>query len=420
MKTYRKWLGIIFGLDLGLIAGLLFFQYKSQIPNQVWLVKGKEASFQFDIPASGKVYSQDEAKSIGEDTYPVINLREPFTMSGSEEGSYTMDVLLFGILPLKTVDVTVMDEAYAIPCGTPVGIYVQTEGVMVIDTGMVTDTEGQEVCPALNIVKSGDYITKVNGESVNNKKELIETINEQGEDSLVLTIVRNHEETQVKVSPVMTGQDEYKLGLWVRDDMQGIGTLTYIMGDSFGALGHSINDADTGEMVAVDKGSIYLAKVAGILKGKAGEPGEIEGMIQYDASYKLGTIEGNSEFGIYGEYAPESDLDLQSEALPIGLKQEVQTGTAYIRSSVSGEVKDYEIEIVSVDKSNKNASKSMEIRIVDPELITLTGGIVQGMSGTPIIQNGKLIGAVTHVFVQDSTRGYGTFVENMIEETKKS
>lgn len=220
----------------------------------------------------------------------------------------------------------------------------------------------------------------------------------------------------VEMTPVETADGDFKLGLWIRDDTQGIGTMTYISTNGeFGALGHGISDSDTGMLVQTSGGELYDTEIMGIEKGTFGKPGVMSGVIYYGNQSKLGAIEANTNEGIFGTVNEKFRNRVKSEAIPIGYRQDVKKGKAYVRSNVSGELKDYEIEIQKVDYSTARKSKDMIIKVTDPELLELTGGIVQGMSGSPIIQDGKLIGAVTHVFIQDSTRGYGIFIENMLE-----
>lgn len=307
-------------------------------------------------------------------------------------------------------------EKKVIPVGKTVGIYVNTKGILVIDTGEVTNLEGEKETPAKNKLMPGDYITKLNGEKMNTKKQLITCITDCGGETLVFEVVRNEKKTEVKIEPVETGVDTYKVGIWVRDDLQGLGTITYVEGDHFGALGHSINDTDTGELLKVSGGEIYEADIFGVEKGTAGNPGVIEGMIAYQTENVVGSIDGNRLYGIFGQITDKFKQSLQNEeAIPVASIDEVKKGKAYIQSYVSGKKELYEIDIVNVHK-NENGDKEMEIRVTDKRLISLTGGIIQGMSGSPVIQSGKLIGAVTHVFVEEPGEGYAIFVETMRKE----
>jgi stage IV sporulation protein B len=305
-----------------------------------------------------------------------------------------------------------------IPVGKTVGIYVNTKGILVIDTGEVTDMEGNQWTPAKNKLISGDYIRSLNGETIASKKELITKITECNGETLVFGIERNGQETEVAIEPVETEVNKYKVGIWVRDDLQGLGTITYVDGDCFGALGHSINDADTGELLQVSGGQVYEADIFGLEKGESGTPGVIEGVITYQTENVVGDIENNNIYGIFGTITKDfEDTLLEEEALEVAKISEVVPGKAYIQSYVSGEKALYEIEIKDIH-SNDKGDMEMEIKVTDDNLIALTGGIIQGMSGSPVIQNGKLVGAVTHVFVDDPTRGYAIFVEIMEHEAQ--
>ena len=304
---------------------------------------------------------------------------------------------------------------YAIPCGVPVGIYLRSNGVLVIGTGRIRCEDGEEAEPAYGLLQSGDYIEAINGEPLRDKEALINNLNRNGSQEVYLRVRRDGEEMEVRMNPVQAEDGNYKLGAWVRDDTQGIGTLTYVdTNGNFGALGHGISDSDTGEVVEIKEGDLYETEIMGIEKGSAGNPGVMAGVIYYGPGSKLGTIEANTKVGIFGKVNDRLRRSLQGEAVEIGYRQNVKKGQAWVRSDVSGEVRDYEIEIQRVDYNPIQENKSLVIRVVDEELLRLTGGIVQGMSGSPILQDGKLVGAVTHVFVQDSTRGYGIFVEDMM------
>ncbi len=268
--------------------------------------------------------------------------------------------------------------------------------------------------PAANLVKSGDYVKTVNDEIVENKEDLIAKINQCQGEPVILGVLREEEYIHLKVEPVETEENEYKLGIWVRDDLAGVGTLTFYNSQGYyGALGHPVSDMDTGLKVSLNEGILYEAEIAGITKGEKGDPGEISGVITYLDQYKLGTVEENSNVGIYGKLERTPQKDSGSRYFPITLKQNIEKGEATIISSVSGEQKEYTIRILELDYNSENIG--ILFQVTDAELLNLTGGVIQGMSGSPIIQNGAVIGAVTHVFVQDSSKGYGIFIENMLE-----
>ena len=309
----------------------------------------------------------------------------------------------------------VADEKTVIPCGLPVGIYVKTEGLLVLDTQTLSCTDGLNYEPAKNVVKEGDYIVSINGKAVGSKEEMQDIIENSSGEKLKLGIVREGKETTVMVSPVMTNDGTYKLGIWLRDDTQGLGTITYIDGTRFGALGHGINDYDTGQQMEIEGGSLYQARILSVKKGESGSPGELIGQVEYGADKYIGKIESNSEEGIYGTIDCDVRMLTDQSEMPIAHKKDVKKGKAYIRFVLDGKAKDYEIRIVKIDKSERNKKRGILFEIEDEELLGKTGGVVQGMSGSPIIQDGKLVGAVTHVLVNDPTKGYGIFIENMLK-----
>ena len=273
-----------------------------------------------------------------------------------------------------------------------------------------------EAAPAENILKAGDYILSVNGEKVAEKEDLQRLVQQNGAEKEILTINRNGESIEVGVTPVQNKNGTYMLGAWVRDDLAGIGTLTYYKEDgTYGALGHAVSDGDVGGRIQMREGYVYNAQIIGVKKGQKGNPGELSGMIRYQSADCLGTIEENTDIGIYGK------LDGNIAALPRGdyynicYKQDIKQGPATIICGFTGEKKEYAIEIESLDYSGREANKGILFRVTDEQLLDMTGGIVQGMSGSPILQDGKIIGAVTHVFVSDSSMGYGIFIENMVE-----
>lgn len=303
--------------------------------------------------------------------------------------------------------------------GMPVGIYMETDGVMVLSTESMKGVDGEEYEPAAGLVQSGDYIMAVNGEAVTGKAELLDAVEHLDSGNVVLTIQRGEETMDIRIRPVECGPDEYKLGIWVRDNVQGLGTITFVTGQSrFGALGHGIHDVDTNVLMSVDSGTLYKTSIQDILKGQSGNPGTMEGIIVYNNYNILGSIDKNTEAGIYGTVDRIDELFDEQIPIETASTDEIETGSATIRCFVDNELKEYEIQVTDIDRSESEINKGLVIQVTDPELLEKTGGIIQGMSGSPIIQNGKLIGAVTHVFVQDSTKGYGIFIENMLNQVK--
>lgn len=306
-------------------------------------------------------------------------------------------------------------EYMVCPSGEPVGIYVKTKGVMVIGVNAVQAEDGKEVSPCEGMLLPGDYIMRINGTMVNEKADMIKMIDQSNGDEILLRICRDNQYRNLRVTPVKKKDGSYAIGAWVKDDISGIGTLTYTVGDRFAALGHSINDNDTGLMFRVSDGALYDTAIVHIKKPEHNIPGRLEGVIDYTGRFIIGRVEENSAYGIHGYLTKRQQKKHENDMqVAIAHKAEVHVGKAYLLSSVSGESKKYEIKIVSVDVDNENG-RCMEFSVTDSDLLEITGGIVQGMSGTPILQDGKLIGAVTHVFVNDSTRGYGIFIDEMIQ-----
>lgn len=420
-SRYRRCLIWTFWISLLFTIGFSYYYMEQVVPDQINIVLDQEETLQFALPVRFTLQSGSKEVALGNGSnipsdQITITRNQEFSLYGSAEGSYSLDISVFGLLRLKEIQVDVVDRQYAIPCGAPVGIYLKSDGVMVIGTGQLTDQNGLTVEPAAGLLQSGDYIESINGVTLTTKEELAQEVSNLKDKEASLIIRRGDQEMEVSIRPVMTQEGDSKLGVWVRSDTQGIGTVTYLdLNGHFGALGHGISDTDTGDIIEIKNGELYDTEVIGVEKGSIGNPGVMSGVIYYGPGSRLGSISSNTEEGIFGTVNDRFLSQVTAEPLEIGYRQDVTRGQAYIRSDVSGETTDYEIQILRVDYSTNHTSKSLVIQVTDPRLLELTGGIVQGMSGSPIIQNGKLIGAVTHVFVQDSTKGYGIFVENMLK-----
>ena len=401
--SYRKLLIILFMLNLFAITVFYIKYCKSQLPNTIHIKKGEKISLCYNIPASATINNQK------------IKLNRTFIFQKCSSGQYEMKTSLFGAIPLKKIKVKVVDGQKVIPSGQVVGIYVETNGLLVIDTDGFTGENGVDHAPSKNKLYRGDYIKKIDVADVLSKKQFIEKINQSDGNSVTLTVSRRSKVLKIKIKPEFSKTDHmYKIGAWIRDNTQGIGTMTYIKKDSFGGLGHGIYDMDTGKLLKIKGGFLLTPQIYSIKKGKAGTPGEIVGSIEYKEENIIGSIKKNTEKGIYGTVS-----DTESKAYEIGYRQDVKKGKAYILSNLTGSMKKYEIRISKVVPSDTDVLKSMEIEVTDKRLLNLTNGIIQGMSGSPIIQDGKLIGAVTHVFVDDPTKGYAILMETMIYEMKK-
>ncbi len=436
-RTYRIFLYLVLAAAMIALTVTAYLTYWNKIPSTIKIRAGVEQELDFKVPVSGEIYRISEeaaapvssltgeeengakeqaAESIPDSVESIhVDFAHTVKFKANEIDTYQMDLKLFGILPYKNVDVEVIQDKMLIPSGIPIGIYVKTSGVLVVGIGEFENSDGKKVSPAKYALQKGDYILKVNGEEMENKKHFIRTVEESEGKDLVLTIKRNGEITDIMVTPDTNQNREWKMGIWVRDNAQGIGTLTYEDTDnSFGALGHGINDVDTSLLMNLEEGTLYRTEIVGITRGSNGSPGELTGYIEYDSENIIGEITENTTEGIFGICDEEVGQESSFEPIPIALKQEIVLGPAQIICSVTGEPEFYDVEIVEVNLERDNINRGIVVQVVDEKLLTLTGGIIQGMSGSPIIQNGKLVGAVTHVLVQDSTRGYGIFIEEML------
>lgn len=424
IKMYKNLIGIYLFL-------LCFFSYHSMldsIPNQIYLKKGENVEIECMVPVSVQVLSEDTEvlSDLSNTTYDsFVKRMEKIgkeTLADLEIGNHNAMCYLLGVLPVKEVNLSVVEEKELYASGRVVGIYGATQGVLVLGTSMIESVSGEKVEPAENLLFAGDYIVAINDKKVSRKEDLVKLIQESDTDSVVLSLWRNEELIRVAIHPVkaLTENDgeQNMLGIWVKDDMAGIGTLTYYSEDgAFGALGHGIGNGKTNDLLKISRGELYEANVLKIKKGERGVPGELQGVVYYGYEHRIGAVSSNSEIGIYGTLVPAfEELYKQTDTIyAIGYKQEIKTGKAILLSDASGEVASYEIRIDSLDYSPNDRNKGIRFVVEDEKLLSLTGGIVQGLSGSPIIQDGKIIGAVTHVLVNDPTRGYGIFIEEMLE-----
>jgi len=341
-----------------------------------------------------------------------------YTSTNCDSLNYgTIDYKLFNLFPVKSVNVYEVfdDKIYA--CGKTVGISLQSKGVVITGMNPILTQDGKVM--AGSNLQVGDVLCEIEGEPVNDAKAINVIINkaEYVGKELVVKAKRNSENYYTTIKPIKDIQtNEYKLGLWVRDEASGVGTVTYIRPDNlrFGALGHPISDLDTGTALDVFNGNLYKCNVLSISKGIKGKAGEIKGLFLQNGK-TLGDVDENNQFGVFGQVDENSDLLNSCKLYKIGGKISAKPGKAQILCCLDGvNVEEFDIEIIKTNYQSTSNDKSMVIKITDKELIKQTGGIVQGMSGSPIIQNGKLIGAVTHVFVNDPTKGFGVYLDWMI------
>lgn len=334
------------------------------------------------------------------------------SVSGVEGGEASVTFSLLGLIPVHETKVSVVQERVLIPGGQAVGVALKTEGVLV-----VAGSTRQQDRSALRV---GDVILSVENAQVASASDLAKRVNEVGADSVHMQVLRGNKTVDVEVStPVDANDGQRRIGVWVRDSTAGVGTLSYIdpANQSYGALGHAIVDADTGDLLTAREGAILRANVVGVTRGQSGKAGELKGSFLKEND-QIGTLERNSAYGIYGKMEVTPESLLYPEGLPVGTRSAVHTGAATIIATVDGEgPKEYGVEIVRCFAQDEPSQKGMILRVTDERLLEKTGGIVQGMSGSPIIQDGRIIGAVTHVYLSDSAQGYGMYIEWMLEQS---
>lgn len=331
-------------------------------------------------------------------------------VSAGETGEGAVSVSLFGLIPLQKMEVQVKEKRVLIPGGQAVGVAMQMQGVMVVGVARDGGAQGR--------LRAGDVLLSLDGQPLASAEQLSRAVASGGGKSMTALVNRDGRSLTVPVTPVQDGEG-YRLGVWVRSSTAGVGTLTYVdpKTGAYGALGHAVSDGDTGRLFTVARGRLMPAGIVDVRRGARGAPGELRGNFSMDAT-PLGGIAKNTVYGVYGRWTGKTESTLYPEGLPVGYRSSVHTGRATILSTVDEEgPRAYEAEIVQVSRQSEPSGKSFVIRVTDPALIRKTGGIVQGMSGSPVIQDGMLVGAVTHVFVDDPLRGYGLYIEWMLEES---
>ncbi|MBR5321998.1 MAG: SpoIVB peptidase [Clostridia bacterium] len=380
--------------------------------------------YDFIIPDTISVFSNITDKEITREiSVPFVSadiesvpISERVSQSKAEDRLYSLlsaNTKIFGVLPLKKVNVDVFREITLYPGGMPFGVRLYTDGVIVAGVSGVETANGKKT-PAVNAgIKVGDIIKKIGENEVNTTDEICTAIEQSGGKKIAFTVVRANKELNIEIEPALSETDKmYRAGMWLRDSTAGIGTVTFISpnNNGFAGLGHGICDVDTGIVMPLRKGTVVDVSIKGITKGVTGTPGELKGVF---LPGRTGSLIGNKTCGVYGIMSEKIDLS-HSEPLKIGLKDDVEIGDAEIYCTISKDVEKYTAKIVKIG-NKEGEQKNFVIKITDKRLLEATGGIVQGMSGSPIIQNGKLVGAITHVLVNDPTKGYGIFIENMLK-----
>ncbi len=383
------------------------------IPNQLVLFKGSHYNISTSLPVSVNNVDSSQGLSLKES-------EDSITFHADKIGTNEFLLDVAG-LPVKKVDVKVLEDFKVVPGGQSIGVKLHTLGVLVVGHHLVTTTEGEKSPGEIAKIQVGDIITKINGQTIKTMGDVTPFVQESGKKGvpLKLDIQRNQEALKASLLPLKDkGEGTYKLGLYIRDSAAGIGTMTFYHPNSkkYGALGHVISDMDTKKPIVVKDGQIVQSTVTSIEKGSNGEPGEK--LARFSSNREvIGNINRNSPFGIFGKLHQQLNNGVMDRAIPISLSHEVKEGPAKILTVVEGsEVEEFNVEIVSSIPQKFPAIKGLVLKVTDKELLKKTGGIVQGMSGSPIIQDGKLVGAVTHVFVNDPTSGYGVHIEWMLNE----
>lgn len=417
MKKIIRVLGILIVIGLSVVYFLPAVQMYTHIPDEVYIQKGTTKTIDLGLPVKAELESTGVVSIEGETLADVTDMMQPLTIESIESGDAAIDLYMFG-LPVKRVNVNVSDEVMVIPGGQSIGVTLYTKGALVVGITGVETAGGKTVNPARQAgMLPGDVIVRINGESVENADHLSRIVGKT-EGELDVIVDRNGRKINMEIMPEKDGDGKMRLGVWVRDSTAGVGTLSFILPQQrwFAGLGHAICDLDTGSILTVKEGEIYFSEVIQVNKGESGIPGELKGFFS-SATDNVGIIRKNTEFGIYGELYEDVDTSELWEPIPVARREDVRVGKAEILSTVDSEgVRAFDCEIIKVNAQDEIGQKGMVVKITDKTLLELTGGIVQGMSGSPIVQNGKLVGAVTHVFVNNPTKGYGLYADWMLEQ----
>jgi len=369
--------------------------------------------------SDGMVVTHDELKEILDDNFLITaNIGSVSASTEDEFNEYIINYKLFNLFNIKKLKVNVIEPDRYFAGGDSLGFSLQSKGVILIGGNYIISKNGIERPFESSGLKSGDILTHINGIEINNVEDISEVLRNHHGGSIKITVNRSGEILEREITPALDEMtNTYKLGLWIKEDAVGIGTLTFINATTnrFGSLGHSINDSETNECIDVSGGNIYKGKILGIKKGKVGQAGELMGT--FSREEVVGSVDKNCEYGVYGFVNDVETFTTDKTSIEIGGRLSAKPGKATILSSINGnEIEEFDIEIIKTNFQQSCNEKSMVIRVTDEDLIKRTGGIVQGMSGSPIIQDNKLIGAVTHVFVNDATKGFGIYIDWMLEQ----
>lgn len=374
-----------------------------------------------DLPQTGYVtYNEinDMNKQSQFGKFVTADLEQKDMIVGGEKNKIsTLKFKLFGIIPVKEVSVNVGEEKEVFVGGIPLGFSLNTKGLIVVGDNSVLTQEGNKETQKDKTILPGDILTEINGKEITSVSVVEEELNDFDNEYVNLKVLRKDKAIDIKLKPAKDMEsNKYKLGLWVKNNASGVGTLTFVdQNKNFGALGHPITDYETGSIIPVQDGKIYNCSLVGITKGERGKPGELKCLFLQGKNSK-GSVSKNTNSGVFGDVKDSTNIVDENKKAIVGNRINVKPGKAYIVSSVSGVREEYEIEIIKANNQKQKSDKSIIFRVKDKRLLSMTGGIVQGMSGSPILQDGKIIGAVTHVFLNDSTKGYGIYIDWMLQE----
>ncbi|MCG7375667.1 SpoIVB peptidase [Paenibacillus sp. ACRSA] len=421
----KKLLGLLFAFFLCLISQAIQpVQSYASLPDEVQVFAGRQAEVRLAVPAtsSAVVDRPDIVGLDGQEQAVNVTKLEPLHLHPQQTGHAKLTLKLWGKIPVKTVNVNVIPDLRVVPGGQTIGVKVKSAGILVVGHHLIGAGQDQRVSPGEDAgIKLGDLITHMDGKRLEGVSGVAEAVERAGKSKKGIDVVlkRGNETVKTRLTPAYDAEDQaWRLGLYIRDSAAGVGTLTFYAPDQgvYGALGHVITDMNTQTSIVVGSGQIVQSNVTSISKSESGDPGEKRAHFLKESKI-LGNIERNTAFGIFGKMSNNPDHSLYSKGIPVAFSREVKEGPAEILTVVEGQqVERYSIDIVHVADQSEPATKGLVLRITDPKLIEKTGGIVQGMSGSPIVQNGKLIGAVTHVFVNDPKSGYGCFIEWMLQD----
>ena len=406
MKKFLKMLLLVFFLLIIYIYTLVI----SNIPNKLVIFEGESINMKTLIGMNIK--SKENTIETASTNANKIS---------EQIGKRTLEVSFLDTVKLKDIDVNVLPRTTIIPVGNIAGVKLYTSGVLVVGMSEIEGNDSKKYKPYENTgIKEGDTIIKIDDKQISTTEDLIKTVNMSNGQDIKVKFIHQEETKECSMTPVKTNKSEYKLGLWVRDSAAGVGTVTFYepASKTFGALGHGITDIDTNELINISSGEFITTRILNITKGEVGEPGKIQGTVENQQN--IGTISKNSRFGIYGKVNNLASLNIdKSKEVEVALRDEIKTGKATILCSLDNQQpKEYENKIEKIYKENNYDNKSMQIKVTDQRLIDKTGGIIQGMSGAPILQNGKFIGAVTHVLVNNPKEGYAVFGDMMLKQSK--